>query len=953
MAQSILKLKVDSGEYEGKIKRAAQGLQNLGMSLKSAGKSFADADKDQVAFIQELGRMETVTKSAKGSIGEMTKAFVDLKTQYNQLSEAEKASQPGKALIQSLDQLKGRIVSAKQDLKNVEAELSGQKFGQFGSIIDGIGQKMGISANLTDLMTSKTALLTTGVGALATAVSMAVNEWAKYNAELARQDQITTVTTGLDGKDAERMTDAARALSQTYNVDFREAINAANTLMSQFGETGDSAIQLLRDGMQGMLQGDGGKLLSMIQQYAPAFRDAGVSASQLVAVIQNSEGGIFTDQNMNAIVMGIKNIRLMTKATSEALAQLGIDGEEMTKKLNEGTITIFDALKLVSTQLKKVDSNSQAAGQVMQAVFGRQGAMAGTNLAKAIETLNLNLEETKKQTGEVGEAYDELYQANKRLSEAIRECFGWDGWKQMSMGIKTEFIRGLAIVLEYASQIKNNVIQTIRYLRNLPTEEIVLPDVEETESPYRLHNNIIKDVRRIREEARQRIRHGQVEPTTKTTLHNTTTKSQQAEASIKAAELEYQRALEKAALELESGRITSAELKNKEFQAVERLWESYGKAYDIYANPKYKERQEALSEDVKKLGGEVTASVEAQKLAQEAARELAATQKKVSDALEEAAKAYQDNNLKGYISSMKKVGGDYIQGIANGNFTFTNSNLNAFIETLKEQLSQADLGSTLYNNLTAQLADATALGNLMQTAIKNGIDIAQFAPQDLWTKVFGENPGDYIDDSTWQKLVEKINEELAKRGIIISLDTLSGGVSSANSKKNPYIHEDDGKSYAKVNEVLGGLASGVGQIVSGIEQLGIEIPDEMKSVINGMQGISTILTGIATTVLAIQAIQGVGLFKPWATGGIVHAAGGWAGFVPGNTYSVDAVPALLESGELVLNRAQQGVLANELQEGGARNITISGVLSGEDIVLVADRWGRRTGAGELLFAKNL
>ena len=31
----------------------------------------------------------------------------------------------------------------------------------------------------------------------------------------------------------------------------------------------------------------------------------------------------------------------------------------------------------------------------MQAVFGRQGAMAGTNLAKAIETLNLNLEETK------------------------------------------------------------------------------------------------------------------------------------------------------------------------------------------------------------------------------------------------------------------------------------------------------------------------------------------------------------------------------------------------------------------------------------------------------------------------------------------------------------------------------------------------------------------------------
>ena len=44
-------------------------------------------------------------------------------------------------------------------------------------------------------------------------------------------------------------------------------------------------MSLIRDGMQGMIQGDGPKLLSMIQQYAP-FRDAGVSASQLVAVIR-------------------------------------------------------------------------------------------------------------------------------------------------------------------------------------------------------------------------------------------------------------------------------------------------------------------------------------------------------------------------------------------------------------------------------------------------------------------------------------------------------------------------------------------------------------------------------------------------------------------------------------------------------------------------------------------
>ena len=251
------------------------------------------------------------------------------------------------------------------------------------------------------------------------------------------------------------MTDVMRALSDTYKVDFRQAIEAANTLMSQFGVSGSEAIHLIKDGMQGMIQGDGPKLLSMIQQYAPAFRDAGVSASQLVAVIHNSEGGIFTDQNMSAIVMGMKNIRLMTKQTSEALAKLGIDGNQMSQELNNGTLTVFDALKQVASELKNVDSNSKTAGEVMQTVFGRQGAMAGANLAKAIETLDTNLKETKKQTGDLGDAFAELQTANEKLNTAIRGCFEYDGWEQMATGIKAKLVTALSAVIEKLADIKN------------------------------------------------------------------------------------------------------------------------------------------------------------------------------------------------------------------------------------------------------------------------------------------------------------------------------------------------------------------------------------------------------------------------------------------------------------------------------------------------------------------
>ena len=456
MAKSdiISRLRLDSGEFDSKIKRAGQELLAYSEHCKKVSLQMGFANKDAVDFAKALGSMQTTSQTARGKINELSEALVNAKVMFKNMTDAERNSEFGRNLAPSLDQLKSRLQSAKKDLADVQQELSGSKFGQLGSIIDGIGQKMGLNANITELLTSKTALLSAGIGAAGAIVGKATQEWSKYNAELAKQDQITTVTTGLKGPESDRMTNQARALTDTYGVDFREAINAANTLMTQFGQTGEQAMSLIRDGMQGMIQGDGPKLLSMIQQYAPAFRDAGVTASQLVAVIQNSEGGIFTDQNMNAIVMGIKNIRLMTKATSDALAQLGIDGQKMSQQLRDGSLSIFDALKQVATQIQGVNSSSQAAGEVMQQVFGRQGAMAGTKLGEAIATLNTNLEETKRQTGEVGDAYNDLYNANVKLNGAIRDCFEYDGWEQMATGIKSSLVSALASVIEKLATIK-------------------------------------------------------------------------------------------------------------------------------------------------------------------------------------------------------------------------------------------------------------------------------------------------------------------------------------------------------------------------------------------------------------------------------------------------------------------------------------------------------------------
>lgn len=154
------------------------------------------------------------------------------------------------------------------------------------------------------------------------------------------------------------------------------------------------------------------------------------------------------------------------------------------------------------------------------------------------------------------------------------------------------------------------------------------------------------------------------------------------------------------------------------------------------------------------------------------------------------------------------------------------------------------------------------------------------------------------------------------------------------------------KSGASLTKEVGNMASGISQMVGGVEALGIEIPDELKNVVNGISGVISILSGISTILVAIEAIAGADALIPFARGGIVRAAGGYV--VPGN-FGYDAVPALLTSGELVLNRAQQANLANQLSEGSPfRNMVLTATLSGEDLRLAINRNGKRTGRGEIV-----
>ena len=1086
MADSVLKLKVDDKEYNASLKNAKTGIQALEASLQKAGKTFNDCDKKVVEYVRAIGNMETQSKSARGRIGEMSTAFVELSQQYNKMTKDVQQSDVGKALSESMTTLRQRTIEAKQELAKLESQLrevnnTGMNLpdmtgGGGGGFLSGLGGKMGgaLQVFAGNMMTKAAGWAMSAVSEMQDLVAQSIEvSKAAQGIEIAYNrlnkpgllDNLKEATHGTVSE-LELMKAAVK-----FN-DFKLPLEDLGTYLAfaqqKAKDTGESVDYMVNSIVTGLGR-----------QSKQILDNLGISASEITAKMK--DGGDMTKAVAEIIREKMAAAGDYVETAADRASKANADLENAMKRLGDTFSPLTEsassmwssiktgALDVLNNAVRPLIDALTEAGRIRskyqqqnsdQRVNRMVGTLGQVSEGKRQGIYNRQLQNFDTKIGSYQQYLDDYkkWQSDKTAVGAYDRMQAFQ--KQTGLSMFSDVKEQMEVFkkqrAEYVMMSKDLLSPKQTGLdETVQTVDTLKKKLKDLQSDYRAAikagdsgkaGDLLKQINQTKQDIKG------LDPTALTTSH-TTTPAQRAAENIKAAEQEYSRALEKAALEVQGGTITEAQQKQKQLQATEALWSAYGKASDTVngTNADYKARQEQLGQEIVKLGGEAKSLQEAQKQAEEAYRQVAAQTKKLADAQEEDNHAISGNDLKAFYAADKKItaaggqsaatGADMSQVFTGTNadykarqeqlgqeivklggeakslqeaqkqaeeayrqvaaqtkkladaqeednhaisgndlkafyaadkkitaaggqsaatgadmsqvFTGTTANIDAFIGNLKERISQSEVGTDLYKNLTKQLADTAALSNLLQTAIKNGIDPAQIGldPKEFWSKVFGENPGDYIKDETWQGIVEKMNAYLKDKGIQIGLDANTGSVSS-KSKQNPYLSKnEDGKMEAKLTNVVSGIAGGINNMVSGIEQMGIEIPEGLKQGLSAIQGVTSILSGIATTVLAIEAIAGADALIPFARGGIVHAANG---FVPGNRYSADDINVAVSSGELILNRAQQGNLASQLSGGeGGGGMRIVGVLKGHDMALMLDRWGMTTGRGELLFGKNL
>jgi hypothetical protein len=246
----------------------------------------------------------------------------------------------------------------------------------------------------------------------------------------------------------------------------------------------------------------------------------------------------------------------------------------------------------------------------------------------------------------------------------------------------------------------------------------------------------------------------------------------------------------------------------------------------------------------------------------------------------------------------------------------------------------------------ASKVDTETLKTLMKDAIQNGID-----GMDLQFGILGDKIGKGIEipDDSWQGILDQYNalrEMIGEEPIVINFNT--GGIKKVN---------DETKKLVKAANTTANVVGSIGEAFNAIEDPAAKVAGTVA------QAIATVAAGYATAT-AQAAEMGPWAWIAFAASGLaqmltmvstIHSATGYAegGIVKGNHYSGDMLDGGsfgINAGELVLNRAQQGSLASQLEgsAGGFRNGQIVGRIEGEKIVLVANRYFRRTRQGEIL-----
>ena len=465
----VVNAKTDKAQQElRQLERATSDLrkemkarQNKMLDLEAAGKKesaeYKRLQTEVKNYNTQIKANETKLRSLRSAMdinvmtmSQLKKQARDLQTALNNTSKAANPKEY-ENLASQLRSVNGRMSELRRDASGLSDSMGKQASGIMGKFE---GMFSSISGGWTKLVGVATAAV-----ASISAVIEGAKWWYNYNVEIEEAQRLTREFFNIQGDELVHTQSQISALASQLGKDYKEVLGTVETLTNQYGISTVEAINAIKDGIQTGADLNG-TFLSQIQQYGPAFSDAGASVNDLVASITQTRSGIFNEAGMGLIQTATNRIRTMSSATQSALNSIGISSKQLEADLISGKTSILEAIKMISGKIKELPENSMQVGEVMKSVFGKTASNEGMKLVKTLADMSTNMDELKEVTGEYGELQREEVDAQAELNEKMSKFFGLGehGFDELTMKAKIFGVKALSKIIDYTVKIINYFI---------------------------------------------------------------------------------------------------------------------------------------------------------------------------------------------------------------------------------------------------------------------------------------------------------------------------------------------------------------------------------------------------------------------------------------------------------------------------------------------------------------
>lgn len=227
--------------------------------------------------------------------------------------------------------------------------------------------------------------------------------------------------TGLVEEQLAETTKGAYALKDTFGYEVTESARAAKAMMTNFGVSGEKAMNMIAAGAQNGLDYSG-EMIDSINEYSVQFAKLGFSADDMFNIFQKgADSGAW---NLDKVGDAIKEFSIRSidgsKGTTEAFEALGFNADEMMATFAKGGDGASKAFQEVTKKLISMDDEVQR-DALGVALFGTQWEDLGVEALSAMTDMQNEAYTTKDAIGGIMDVkYDNIsdaFEGIKRQAE--------------------------------------------------------------------------------------------------------------------------------------------------------------------------------------------------------------------------------------------------------------------------------------------------------------------------------------------------------------------------------------------------------------------------------------------------------------------------------------------------------------------------------------------------------